>query len=69
MHNQKSYIEQPSAADIITHKLSDAKLDGDSGMQHIITSGDRLISDVDIQVETMAAKRDFQVCFSGKLFL
>ncbi|GMN51428.1 hypothetical protein TIFTF001_020577 [Ficus carica] len=60
MHNQKSYIEQPSAADIITHKLSDAKLDGDSGTQHIITSGDRLISDVEIQVETMAAKRDFQ---------
>ncbi|XP_024023492.1 calmodulin-binding transcription activator 2 isoform X2 [Morus notabilis] len=61
-HDQKCYIEQPSTADVITHKLSDAKLDADVRVHDIVTCADRLISEIDVQVATIASKRNIQYC-------
>lgn len=60
--DQKIYTEHPSGADILTHQLSDARLDFDSRIQDAVTCGDRSITEIDLQAATTASKREIQVC-------
>ena len=70
MHEAKCFIEQPSGADFIMHKLTDGKLDVDCKVNNLNVCGDRFISGTDIQVATLASKGDIQVWFlhAGTLF-
>uniref|UniRef100_A0A5B6ZN30 Putative calmodulin-binding transcription activator 3 isoform X1 n=2 Tax=Davidia involucrata TaxID=16924 RepID=A0A5B6ZN30_DAVIN len=54
MHDQKLYFEQLSGADLLTHKLVDARLDSDNTVQDV-SHGDRLNPDA------QRAVQDFQL--------
>ena len=43
MHDQKFYFQQLNAADFLTHKLIDAKLDADNTAQDVVNGGNMLI--------------------------
>lgn len=63
MHDQKCGVKESGEADFITHKLTDARLDVDGKVRDLVAYGDRLITDIGIQVAPLASKRDIQVCF------
>lgn len=56
VHDRKFYVGQPSGADFIAHKLTDARLDGDSTVPDTVVTEDKLITDV-----TAAPQRVIQV--------
>ncbi|KAJ0036031.1 hypothetical protein Pint_24238 [Pistacia integerrima] len=60
-HDQKLYVEQPGGTDFITHKLTDARLDGDNTVPNIVPCGDRLITDGDVRAVTASSQRVTQV--------
>ncbi|XP_059429611.1 calmodulin-binding transcription activator 2-like isoform X3 [Corylus avellana] len=49
VHYQKFFVEHPTGADFISHKLTDARLDADSSVQGVLTYRNRLITDKDNQ--------------------
>ncbi|KAL5849044.1 hypothetical protein ACOSQ4_007057 [Xanthoceras sorbifolium] len=51
--NQKLY----AGADLITHKLTDARLESDSTARDIVTCGNKLISDLDVHAVTASSQR------------
>ncbi|KAJ4721920.1 Calmodulin-binding transcription activator like [Melia azedarach] len=53
---QKFHIEQPGGADFTKNKLTDARLDTNSAVTNIGTSGDRLITDVDVPAVTPSSQ-------------
>lgn len=59
--HQKFYVGQPSGADFITHKLTDASLASGSTIANIGTCRDRLITDVDVHAVTTSSQRASQV--------
>lgn len=61
--DHKIYAEHPSGADFLTHHLTDARLDFASRIQDVVTCGDRLITEIDLQAVTTASQREIQVCF------
>lgn len=54
--HQKFYGGQPSGADFITHKLTDARLAGDSTIANVGTCRERLITDVDAHAVTTSSQ-------------
>lgn len=61
--DQKIYAGQTSGADFLTHQLTQARLDFDRRIQDVVSGGDRLITEIDLQAVTTASQREIQVCF------
>ncbi|PSR97854.1 Calmodulin-binding transcription activator 3 like [Actinidia chinensis var. chinensis] len=64
VHGQKFYFQQLNAADFLTHKLIDAKLDANNTVQDFVSCGNMLIPDGQIVAQAKipyAAKVDSQV--------
>jgi hypothetical protein len=61
VHYQKYFVEHPTGADFISHKLTDARLDADSSV-HVLTYRDRLITDKDNQTLMATSGEVVQVC-------
>lgn len=57
------FVEELNGSDFITHKLTDARLDGNSGVKDL-TCEDRLTTDRDVQAVTGEA----QVCVLQSTF-
>lgn len=63
VHHQKFFVEHPTGADFISHKLTDARLDADSSVQGVLTYRNRLITDKDNQTLMATSEEVVQVCF------
>lgn len=59
--HQNFYVGQPSGADFITHKLTDARLASDSTIANIGTCGERLITNIDVHAVTTSSQGASQV--------
>lgn len=61
------FVEELNGSDFITHKLTDARLDGNSGVKDL-TCEDRFTTDRDVQAVTAPSLREAQVCVLQSTF-
>ncbi|KAK9934071.1 hypothetical protein M0R45_021230 [Rubus argutus] len=59
LHDQNLFVEELNGSDFITHKLTDARLDGNSGVKDL-TCKDRWTTDRDVQAVTAASLGEAQ---------
>lgn len=67
LHDQNLFVEELNGSDFITHKLTDARLDGNSGVKDL-TCKDRWTTDRDVQAVTAASLGEAQVCALQSIF-